>query len=455
MFPAGETNVDVTRNTTMMRSLVKGFVIMFGVGILLGAWDVPTGLAQERNRIPATDTVCRPAPPERPGVLRIQERLAGFQDSNLCSGGIPKYSKLCEAKNGRLYGLTCYGGRFNAGVLFEYDPSGNHLEKKWDFDTMLVGANPYGSLMLASDGRLYGLTRSGGLHGAGVLFSFDPVTDQYYKYWDFQPKVSGTCPYGSLTEGPEGKLFGMTSKGGQYSDGVLFVYELKTHQLTKLVDFENDRLGRFPHGSLVTAPNGKMYALTREGGTHGYGTLVEFDPATNTLRKCFDFDGREHGCFPRGDLVVLGDGLLGGVTASGGASMVGVLFTYNTVTGEFRKVRDFSVKADGICPLGSLMLTPQHELLGMTYQGGEYGFGVLYAFDAQSGAYTKVADFDGMNGKYPFGSLVMSSTGCIYGMTQFGGVSGGGVLFEYDPDKKQIVKIADFRGYSGGGFGNK
>ena len=41
------------------------------------------------------------------------------------------------------------------------------------------GANASGSLMQASDGKLYGLTASGGSIGSGTIFSFDISTNTF------------------------------------------------------------------------------------------------------------------------------------------------------------------------------------------------------------------------------------------------------------------------------------
>lgn len=432
----------------MSRGVVNGFCLFLLMGINVGLWAIRPVQAQHIKPAQTPDSVCRPG--HAGADFRIRENLAGFQDSNLCSGGIPKYSKLCEAPGGKLYGLTCYGGLHNAGVLFAFDPSTGRVVKILNFDSLYSGSNPYGSLMLASDGRLYGLTRSGGRNGAGVLFEVLPSSGRFTKLADFHAQTSGTCPYGSLTEGADGMLYGLTSKGGCNGAGVLFVFNPRTQRLLPLVDLDPVQHGQFPHGSLMRAGNGLLYGMTREGGSYGYGTLFEFDPQGVVLSKRVDFDGQQKGCYPRGDLVCVGGDVLFGLTASGGTSKMGVLFSFNITTGVFNKIMDFTDKKAGICPLGSLMLTQQNELLGMTYQGGEYGFGVLFSYDPLRKKYTKKADFTGMNGKYPFGSLIQASDGKIYGMTQFGGVSGGGVLFVFDAERGEILKKVDFRGYSNG-----
>ena len=63
--------------------------------------------------------------------------------------------------------------------------------------------------MQASDGKLYGMTTDGGSNGHGVIFSFDPSTSIYTKLKDFDG-LNGCGPYGSLMQASDGKLYGMT-----------------------------------------------------------------------------------------------------------------------------------------------------------------------------------------------------------------------------------------------------
>ena len=63
--------------------------------------------------------------------------------------------------------------------------------------------------MQASDGKLYGMTTNGGSSGYGVIFSFDPSSSTYTKLKDFD-NTNGANPYGSLMQASDGKLYGMT-----------------------------------------------------------------------------------------------------------------------------------------------------------------------------------------------------------------------------------------------------
>src|ERR1022692_3195734 len=98
--------------------------------------------------------------------------------------------------------------------------------------------------MQASDGNLYGMTEQGGVNGAGVLFQFNPATSAYAKEFDFgaggaSGPINGN-PYGSLMQATDGNLYGMTYAGGAQDYGVLFQFNPFTSGYTQEVGFTGD-----------------------------------------------------------------------------------------------------------------------------------------------------------------------------------------------------------------------
>src|SRR5579862_1115921 len=80
---------------------------------------------------------------------------------------------LIQATDGYLYGTTNAGGSNSVGSVFKLDSAGNvtvlHSFSKLNND----GQSPYGTLIQASDGNLYGTTYSGGAYGQGTVFRVD------------------------------------------------------------------------------------------------------------------------------------------------------------------------------------------------------------------------------------------------------------------------------------------
>src|SRR5690348_2724214 len=352
----------------------------------------------------------------------------------------PYQTNFIEASNGKLYGMTVYGGSSDAGVIFSFDLSSSTYTKLKDFD-YTNGGYPYGSLVQASNGKLYGMTVSGGSSGNGVIFSFDPSTSTYTKLKDFD-YTNGGSPYGSLVQAGNGKLYGMAAYGGNGGYGVIFSFDPSTSTYTKLMDFDNTN-GGSPYGSLIQAGNGKLYGMTYQGGTNNTGVIFSFDPATSTYTKLKDFD-YTNGSYPYGSLIQASNGKLYGTTGYGGSSDAGVIFSFDPSTSGYTKLKDFDFTI-GSNPHSNLIQASNGKLYGLTVYGGNDYQGVIFSFDLSAATYTKLKDFDGSSdGGNPYGSLVQASNGKLYGMTTYGGNSGDGVIFSFEPSVSAFTKLRDF-----------
>jgi uncharacterized repeat protein (TIGR03803 family) len=364
------------------------------------------------------------------------------------NGTNPKGS-LIQAPDGKLYGMTCYGGIYNCGVIFEWDPATNIYAKKIDLN-IAHGCNPSGSLICAKNGILYGLTAYGGNYNMGVIFEWDPETENYSKLIDFQGVTNGKRPYGSLIEADNEKLYGMTSSGGSNDAGVIFEFEPSTCTLIKKIDLGKDT--RHPNGSLFQAFNGKFYGMTSYGGYNDQGVLFEWDLSSNTIVQKILFT-YTNGQYPAGSLIQTNNGMLYGMTAMGGANDSGVLFEFNPVTSNFIKKHDFeeNIHGKGGMVFGSLCKAKNGKLYGMTNSGGPAGTGKVFEFDPLTGIHKDIVSFYNMeNGANPIGSFVQAKNGKLYGRTSGGGANNMGTIFEWDPSEKRYTNKIDFDGLQTG-----
>ena len=361
------------------------------------------------------------------------------------TNGAGGYGSLIQASNGKLYGMSNSGGANSGGVLFEYDDSANTYAKLYDLNSA-NGDYPDGSLIQASNGKLYGMTQYGGLTNNGVILEYDIIGNVYTAKINFNDVPNGTYPFGSLCKASNGKYYGLTDQGGANNNGVLFEYDDSTNTYTKKFDFGGAN-GANPQGSVIQASNGKLYGMTYAGGVNGYGVLFEYDDSTNTCTKKYDFDGT-NGAYPYGSPIQATNGKLYGMTYEGGANSVGVLFEYDDSTNTYTKKYDFDYTNGGY-PAGSLIQATNGKLYGLTFTGGANGGGVIFEFDDSTTTYTVKYVFDNTNGGNPFGSLVQGNDNKFYGMTYNGGATSVGVLFEYDDSTNTYAKKLDFGGTNG------
>ena len=298
---------------------------------------------------------------------------------------------------------------------------------------------------------LYGVTPNGGNDGVGSLIKFIPASNSLTVPKSFENYAKDPY-YTTLIQASNGKLYGMTLYGGDdniggtgYGGGVIFSFDPSSSTYTKLKNFDGAN-GSHPNGSLMQASDGKLYGMTTDGGSN-YGVIFSFEPSSSTYTKLKDFD-HTYGAYPFGSLVQASDGKLYGMTNQGGSSNRGVIFSFDPSSFTYTKLKDFD-GTNGAFPYGSLMQASDGKLYGMTNQGGSSNLGVIFSFDPSSSSYTKQKDFDNTNGATPYGSLMQAGDGKLYGMTTAGGSSGVGVIFSFDPSSFTYTKLKDFD-YPGG-----
>lgn len=114
-------------------------------------------------------------------------------------------------------------------------------------------------------------------------------------------------------------------------------------------------------------------------------------------------------------------------------------------------VHNFVGGNDGLYPYGGLILDSSGNLYGTTLEGGGTGnYGVV--FEIKNGVYEKVLhEFGaGTDGQYPFAGVVRDSQGNLYGSTNAGGTYGGGAVYEISASGTESVLY----NFTGGTDGN-
>ena len=136
---------------------------------------------------------------------------------------------------------------------------------------------------------LYGTTPNGGTEGAGTIIKFIPATNTLtvIKSFDGLNSING-MPTGSLVRATDRKLYGMTNLWRATMVGAIFSFDPSSLTFTKLVDFDNTN-GASPYGSLIQASDGKLYGMTHNGGSSNAGVIFSFDPSSSTYKKLMDF----------------------------------------------------------------------------------------------------------------------------------------------------------------------
>lgn len=339
----------------------------------------------------------------------------------------------------QLWGTTNQGGKDETGVIFKVNNDGSGYAVV-HYCNVNTGFSPMGSLLVIGK-SMYGMMQYGGAHDSGTIFKFNPADNSVTDIFDFN-RPSGGFPLGNLILGKDGKLYGMTSVGGDSTRGTIFNFDLSDNTLTVLHDF-NWTFGAYPQGSLVQAGNGKLYGMTIDGGAGGIGMIFSYDPVQKIYTDLLDFD-ITNGAAPRGSLMQANDGNLYGMAFEGNGSMWGLIFSIDTATGSFTQLYDFEL-ATGAVPHGSLIQGTNGKLYGMTNAGGPDNFGTLFSYSIRDKKFTDLHNFTSVDGINPVGSLLLGSDGKLYGLSPSKNDSIFGAMFSFDPADSTFSDLFDFR----------
>jgi uncharacterized repeat protein (TIGR03803 family) len=347
------------------------------------------------------------------------------------------------------WGMTTAGGANGQGVIFSVKSDGSGLTVQYSFAADGIdGEGPYGGLTEGSNGLLYGMTYAGGVNGVGTIFSIDPVSDNYAKLVDFSG-TNGSYPFGSLTL-YNGLLYGMTTSGGINGLGNIFSYDPVANVCTDVFDL-TDSTGANPYGNITVVSN-QLFFTTSGGGRNNTGTIAVYVPATNTCTALYHF-AASFGNYTNGDLVLYNNVFYGSVS-NGANQGGGDVYSYDPVTGKYTDLAGFAQFGGdyGAFPTG--LIEYNNLLYSATEQGGNpYGTaGVLFSLDPLRNITTALYGFNPntslTTGNDP-GNQLTEWNGQLVGMTYAGGAQGDGVVFAYNPASGVLTKLADFNGTNG------
>lgn len=320
------------------------------------------------------------------GYASTPTTLADFDGVN---NAFPTAGMVADG-NGNLFGTTDFGGSFGGGNVFEIakTTSGfNPIVTLVSFSGS-DGQDPVGGLLVDTNGNLFGTTIYGG-SGYGNAYEIANSTGGYATTPTNLVSFDGTngyYPLSSLIVDTNGNLFGTTEYGGAYGYGNVFEIAKTTSGYadpTTLVSFDGTTAA-YPFAGLIADANGDLFGTTANGGTLGDGTVFEVAKTTSgyatTPAILVSFDGTD-GANPNAGLIADANGSLFGTTEDGGASGNGTVFEVVKTSSSYAATPTVVINFDGTDggdPLGGLIADANGNLYGTTAEGGLSGDGTVF-----------------------------------------------------------------------------
>ncbi len=242
-----------------------------------------------------------------------------YSFANSPDGANPVNGLIMDAA-GNLYGTTYAGGSGGNGSVFELTPSGGNWTETviynisstysglamdahgnivgttyrtvfklkpngsggWNPNVIFTFANgakkgtdPNGTPVLDSAGNIYGTTYAGGADNAGLVYKLSlgkggTWTEQILHTFD---GIYGAKPLAGLVFDSAGNLYGTTTQGGRFSDGI--IYEMVAGSTGYTFRTLNAFMGENGNGSYASMiiAGGYLYGTTYQGGSSGNGAV--------------------------------------------------------------------------------------------------------------------------------------------------------------------------------------
>jgi uncharacterized repeat protein (TIGR03803 family) len=294
--------------------------------------------------------------------------------------------------------------------------------------TSSLGSQPDTRPVFGPGNAIYGMTTVGGTNGNGVIYRFDLESHQYALLHTFSAvnangdNEDGAIPGVALTRGPDDVFYGVAYFGGANGNGTVFKITASgeftvLHTFSALNANGNNEDGANPLRTVVVGKDGKLYGTTRVGGE-------------NTC-------GATEGCGVAWEMDRSGDSFT-------------VLHQFTDGEGHAASLlegRDGLFYGCAVWPGTSLpsgAALPSGILYRMASSGND--FEVLYTF-SQTNA--KGENSDGADCYEP---LVETERGVFYGAATHGGINGNGVIFRYELSNPGSVEIVhDFSAVNAAG----
>jgi uncharacterized repeat protein (TIGR03803 family) len=273
---------------------------------------------------------------------------------------------------------------------------------------------------------------------------------------NFTGSPDGEFPLAGLVRDAAGNLYGTTDQSGNHNKGTVFKLS-KTGKESLLHNFTGGHSdGSFPSAGLILDPAGNLYGSTYGGGASNRGTAFKVSQTRNET-VLHSFRRGKDGTFPNG-LIQDVNGDFYGTTMRGGGTRCsrragcGIVFKLSRTGNEIVLHSFTGYRRDGANPeYSSLLLDSTGNLYGVTPGGGSSNYGTVFKV-SKTGKETVLYNFAGgtMDGCSPYGTPAMDKNGNLYGTTSACGSSNLGIVWKVSQKGTETV-LHNFTGAAIGG----
>jgi uncharacterized repeat protein (TIGR03803 family) len=284
-------------------------------------------------------------------------------------------------RDGKIYGTTPDGGSNSRGTLYRMNPDGSDYIVLHDFDSV-SGLGPVGFPVEDSEGNFYGATAAGGKLNGGIIYKVHRDGGNFQAIFDFpDDDVPLGMPKFELLLASNGKLYGVTQAGGtnRNRNGTVYTLSVDGTDLSILHNFD-----RLPLSGLIEGPNGVIYGVDEF-------RLFQVDLTGANFSWIADLS-EESMQYAQPGLAVSDKDMVYGL-GPGGSAGTGVLYKKQAGEPMEALHSFTLYGGDGGQPIGPPISSAGQLVFGICSTGGKYGNGTVFAMSEGGDDYHLLHDF--------------------------------------------------------------
>jgi len=181
-------------------------------------------------------------------------------EENVINGQV---GELIVGMDSMIYGVAGSSSSQYQGGIFRFDPVTKELKTLFKFTDSTKTIAPIARLLQVSDTLMLGVTM-GGLQKKSSLYSFNVRTNKLEVLHEFDSLPTQYFPLANVIKHSNGLFYGTTYRGGIHGQGIIYSFDLLSNQFSKLHDF-NQSEGGEPYSELIELDSGKLYGTVEQG----------------------------------------------------------------------------------------------------------------------------------------------------------------------------------------------
>lgn len=342
---------------------------------------------------------------------------------------------------GNLYGTTGPDDSRSNGTVFKLTPQPDGSWTEQVLYTFTDENFPFSRLAFDSAGNLYGTTYDCSGNTFGTVFQLTPNPGRAWTKTTLHTfdGSDGAWPWGDLIFDAAGNLYGTASDTAfemtPQHDGTWAFTVIHTFKGPRYGDGDSSLAG------MIFDTSGNLYGTTAAGGTGncdglGCGTVFELTPNPDGSwgeSILFSFSRVQEFPYPTSAVTFDAHGNLYGALGSLSTKYKIYRLRHHPDGSWTKRTIKVLKGTPNILTRNGVIIDAAGNLYGVTTMGGRYDSGTVFKLVPQpQGSWELITLHIFKNHNYPVATLLMDSSGTLYGTTTQGG-NGYGLVFEITP----------------------